>query len=203
MAISVVAGAGWLCTLLPVAASRICFSGLVAVICVLGFLVNNALAVSWTTAWPTGRTVLKEIREAVPVLPPHSTLILHGVCPYVGPAIVYESNWDLAGALHVAYGDPTLKADLTTNNMVVEPRGLVTEIYSQRSVHPYGEHLFLFDYGQRRVVSLPDERAALQRLGTRHPRPPRGCSGGSPGRGREIFPVDHLFDELEARGFHP
>jgi hypothetical protein len=116
---------------------------------------------------------------------------------------VYESNWDLAGALQVAYGDPTLEADVTTANMVVEPYGLVTEIYGQRSVHPYGDHLLLYDHEQRRTVSLRDQRAAVQYLGGEHPRPPEGCSGGSPGRGTEIFPVDSLYDALELRGFHP
>jgi hypothetical protein len=203
MAISVVAGVGWFSTLLPAAAVRRCFAGLIAAICLSGFLVNNALAVSWTTAWPEERTVLQEIRAALPVLPSNSTLILHGVCPYVGPAIVYESSWDLAGALQVAYSDPTLKADVTTSNMVVEQYGLVTRIYGQKQIYPYGDHLFLYNYEQGRVVPLGDARAAVQYLGGRHPRLPNDCSGGSPGRGKEIFPVDHLYDALQARGFRP
>jgi hypothetical protein len=203
MAISVVAAVGWFSTLLPAATVRNWFAGLVAAVCLSGFLVNNALAVSWTAAWPEERKVLKEIQAALPVLPSNSTLILHGVCPYVGPAIVYESNWDLAGALQVAYSDPTLKADVTTSNMVVEPYGLVTRIYNQKKVYPYGDSLLLYDYEERRVVSLQDARAATQHLGSNHPRPPRGCPGGSPGRGRKIFPVDQLYDALEARGFRP
>jgi hypothetical protein len=203
MAITVVAVVGWFSALLPAATFRNWFAGLVAAVCLSGFLVNNALAVSWITAWPEERKVVKEIRAALPVLPSNSTLILHGVCPYVGPAIVYESNWDLAGALQVAYSDPTLKADVTTSNMVVEPFGLVTEIYSQKKVYPYGDRLLLYDYEERRVMSLRDARAAVQYLGSNHPRLPRGCPGGSPGKGREIFPVDHLYDALEAHGFHP
>ena len=199
MAICLVAGAGWFSSLLPAAAFLRSFAGLIAAICLAGFLVNNALAVSWTTAWPEERTVLEEIRAALPSLPSNSTLILHGVCPYVGPAIVYESNWDLAGALQAAYGDPTLKADVTTSNMVVEPYGLVTRIYSQTRVYPYGDRLLLFDYEGRRVLSLGDARAAVRYLGGNHPQPPRGCPGGSPGRGSQIFPIDHLYDALEAR----
>jgi hypothetical protein len=201
MAIFVVAVVGWFGTLLPAAAFLRCFAGLIAAICLSGFLINNAMAVSWTTAWPEERTVLKEIRAALPALPSNSTLILHGVCPYVGPAIVYENNWDLAGALQVAYGDPTLKADVTTSNMVVEPYGLVTRIYSQKRVYAYGDRLLLYDHEQRRVVSLGDARAAVQYLGGNHPRLPRGCPGGSPGRGRQIFPIDRLYDALEGRGF--
>lgn len=199
MAICLVAGVGWCSSLLPAAAFLHCFSGLIATICLAGFLVNNALAVSWATAWPEERTVLKEIRAALPDLRSNSTLILHGVCPYVGPAIVYESNWDLAGALQAAYGDPTLKADVTTSNMEVEQYGLVTRIYSQTRVYPYGDRLLLFDHERRRVVSLGDARAAARYLGGNHPRLPRGCPGGSPGRGSQIFPVDRLYDALEAR----
>jgi hypothetical protein len=203
MGISVVAAVGWFSTLRPASTFHNWFAGLVAAVCLSGFLVNNALAVSWTAAWPEERKVLKEIQAALPVLPSNSTLILHGVCPYVGPAIVYESNWDLAGALQVAYGDPTLKADVTTSNMVVEPDGLVTRIYTQKKVYPYGDRLLLYDYEERRAVPLRDARAAVQYLGSNHPRLPRGCPGGSPGKGREIFPVDHLYDALEAHGFRP
>jgi hypothetical protein len=92
---------------------------------------------------------------------------------------------------------------VTTSNMVVEQYGLVTRIYGQKQIYPYGDHLFLYDYEQEHVVPLGDARAAVQHLGGRHPRFPNGCSGGSPGRGKEIFPVDQLYDALQARGFRP
>jgi hypothetical protein len=198
MAISVVAGVGWFSSLLPAAAFRHCFAGLIAAICLSGFLINNALAIYWTAAWPEERRILREIRAALPTLPSNSTLILHGVCPYVGSAIVFESYWDLAGALQVAYRDPTLKADVTSSNMVVKPYGLVTRIYSDTKVYPYGDHLLLYDHERRRVGSIPNAQTAVEYLGN-YPQLPRGCSGGLPARGKTVFPVDSLYDALEAR----
>jgi hypothetical protein len=58
MAISVVAGVGWFSSLLPTATFRHCFAGLIAAICISGFLTNNALAISWTAAWPEERRIL-------------------------------------------------------------------------------------------------------------------------------------------------
>ena len=39
--------------------------------------------------------VLASTQQRFPAMPPNSTLLLDGVCPYAGPAVVFEANWDL------------------------------------------------------------------------------------------------------------
>src|SRR4029453_16256485 len=96
-----------------------------------------ALATFWIAAWQRQRQVVGNIRQALPELAPGTTLILDGVCPYLGPAIVFESSWDLAGALRVVYGDRTLHADVTTGRFSIHDDGLRTRIYHASQFSPY------------------------------------------------------------------
>ena len=203
-ALSMVAGLGWLCTKFQSSlVRRRCFAALIAGLCGAGFLINNVLAVAWASAWNKERMVLEEIQEALPVLPPHGTLIIHKMCPYVGPAIVYESSFDLASALQLTYGDPTLKADVATDRLVIGQDGLRTQFYGFRSMYPYSRRLLLYDHEKKRVASLSDVQAARRYLGAHDPGSSMSCARGAPGRGALIFPTDELYLRLEARGFHP
>ena len=69
------------------------FAGLITGLRVSGFVINSALSTFWVSAWPRQLEVLDDIRAAVPKMEPGTDFILHGVCPYIGPAIVFESNW--------------------------------------------------------------------------------------------------------------
>jgi hypothetical protein len=203
-ALSIVASLGWICTRFQ--SSRVrsrCFAVLIAALCGAGFLINNVLATAWVTAWNRERIVLAEIQESLPVLPSHTALILHGVCPYIGPAIVYESNFDLASALQLMYRDPTLKADVATDRLMIGQDGLRTQFYGFRSMYPYSERLLLYDHERKRVASLSDVQAATRYLATGNPESSMKCARGVPGRGTLVFPTDELYLRLEARGFHP
>jgi hypothetical protein len=203
-ALSMVAGLGWLCTKFQSSlVRRRCFAALIAGLCGAGFLINNVLAIAWASAWNKERMVLEEIQEALPVLPPHGTLIIHKMCPYVGPAIVYESSFDLASALQLTYGDPTLKADVATDRLVIGQDGLRTQFYGFRSMYPYSRRLLLYDHGEKRVASLTDVQAATRYLGAHGSESSMSCPQGDPGRGALVLPTDELYLRLEARGFHP
>jgi hypothetical protein len=80
-----------------------------------------------------------------------------GICPYVGPAIVFESYWDLAGALQVLCRDPTLEADVT-GRMTLASEGVATSLYGPRTtaIHRFGPRLILFDARTSSVISLTD-----------------------------------------------
>src|SRR5829696_8803897 len=95
------------------------FAPAVAVLCLSGYLVVQGLAAGWAEAWQREQTALAAIRERLPVLEPGTVIVLDGACPYVGPAVVFESNWDLAGALETHYGDPTVRADVASANLTV------------------------------------------------------------------------------------
>jgi len=197
VAISVVAAIGWVSR--PEsssAAGRWAFSAAIAILCAGNLLVTEATASDWALAAERQRVVLASIHEVLQTLPPHSTLILHGVCPYIGPAIVFESSWDLKGALQVELGDPTLEADVTSGRLRVEARGISTSVYGPEdsAFYAYGPSLLLFDDRTATVTPLLD-RAAVNGYLRQHPLP--GCPPGGPGVGVPIFPMDRLLLRLE------
>jgi hypothetical protein len=165
-------------------------AGTVALVCATGFITINVLASYWADAWSKEQEVLSRIEADFSTVPSNSTLILHGICPYVGPAIVFESSWDLAGALQVRYRDPTLTADITTSRLTIDPAGLRTTIYGGKlSTYPYSSNLLLFDYRNRAVIPLPSVESAREEL-RKHPIP--NCNG-EPGRGVVLLPMEQLF----------
>jgi hypothetical protein len=187
------------------AARRIAFAASVAAVCSMGSFVIGSLGEPWATSWLHQRSVLRDIRAALPDPPAGSTLILDGVCPYEGPAVVFESSWDLAGAVKVAYDDPTLSADVTTSTMTVGSEGIETTVYGPGTAafHPYRQGLLVYDRARGTVVRLSHERAALEYFGTRDPRGSARCPTGVPGYGELLLPADRVFLWLEARGFGP
>jgi hypothetical protein len=191
LAVTIVAVVGWLSLLSSrEEIGRRAFAGTVALVCVSGFLTINVLADSWGGAWVKEQAILARINAAFPDIPSNSALILHGVCPYVGPGIVFESSWDLAGALQVRYHDPAIAADITSSRLTIAPDGLQTTIYGGKPrTYPYGPHLMLFDYRDRAVVPLPDAESAWREL-RKNPIP--SCIG-APGRGAILLPMDQLY----------
>jgi hypothetical protein len=175
------------------------FAALITYLSLSGFVVNTALSTYWIAAWPQQLGVLDDIRHALPTIMPGTTLILHDVCPYIGPAIVFESDWDLAGALQVMYRDPTLRADVTMGDFSIGEDGLWTRIYDRKPVlHRYGPNLLLFSGRQQTAVTIPDVEVARSRLSFR-----TGCPQGSPGQGTVALPIDVLYQWAERKGFRP
>ena len=136
------------------------FAGMMTVYAASGVLAVNAIAQYWVEAYQTERTVLAGVRQRFPTLAPHSVLILDGVCPYTGPAIVFESDWDLAGALQVMYRDPTLGANVVTPRLHVGERDLTFTLYSWPTRYPYSSRLFVYDAQTGGVHPVPDQRTA-------------------------------------------
>jgi hypothetical protein len=188
-ALVLVGASGWVSSRLSTGARRSVFSGLVACLCLCGFVVNTALSTFWTAAWPRQVEVLGHIGRALPELPSGTTVMLYGVCPYLGPAIVFESPWDLAGALQVLYRDSTLLGDVivdgTDGRFTVAEQGLWTQIYGDWSFYPYRRDLLLFDYRRGATLRLTDGNIARAHLSER-----TGCPGGVEGRGTPALPVD-------------
>ena len=152
---------GLLITALPGMRLRaLAFAALIATFASCGFLIINVIAACWVAAYAEERNVLADIRQRFPTLPPHSTLILDGVCPYIGPAIVFESHWDLAGALQTVYRDETLAADVVTPRLAVGADGITTTIYQQQVRYPYDRGLFVYQTGSGVVQPLTDAAAA-------------------------------------------
>jgi hypothetical protein len=176
------------------------FAALVATTCAAGCIVTNALALDWGTASSRQEQVLASIRAHVAAaLVAGNAVLLDGVCPYVGPGIVFESNWDLAGALEVAFDDPRTRADVTTSIMRVGAAGISTTLYgTHRAQYRYEDGIVVFDEPSGTLIPVPDEAAARAWLAAR--RAP-ACPPGWPGSGTPLLSSDLRMHRLERTFF--
>jgi len=167
---------------------RIFFCTTVALLCMCGSVITTHLASYWDSAYRRESLVLADIREQVQRLPAGSTLILDGVCPYDGPAVVFESNWDLAGALQLLYQEPSIHADIVTPNLSVTDSGLKTLLYGHLSAdYPFGPALMLYNFEQKKTYPLVDAAAARRYFQQNNPDRRGGCPEGIAGKGIEIY----------------
>lgn len=159
------------------------FAFCLATLCASGVLANNVIAYDWVRAYEQEQAILANIRSNLPVPPTRSTLILDGICSYVGPAIVFDSNWDLRGALRLLYRDFSLNADVVTSRMTLESTGLTTTQYGKMYHYPFDQSLFVYDYESQKVYPLSDFVIARRYFDTRNIRRNRPCPPGLEGLG--------------------
>ncbi len=135
----------------------------------------------WAEAPAMQAAILNAARVDLRDVPAGSTVILDGVCPYHGPAIIFEADWDVGGALTLALGKPLL-GDVVTSRMAPAPGGLRTSIYKVPSNYPYGEHLYIYDPSQRRLLRLVSADMAMRYFAARN----RTDCPGYVARGEEV-----------------
>lgn len=187
VAITIVGFLGWMTRLLlPEKIARISFCILIAIMSTGSFLVVNAIATFWIRAHQEGQIILADIREQHPTIPAGSTLILDGVCAYVGPAPVFEAEWDLKGALQTYYKDPTMRADIVTPRMKVMKSHLETQIYTFPAKYPY-KKLFVYNFDTKTTHPIKDAQAARDYFNTYNPDYSNGCPVAHAGKGVPIF----------------
>jgi len=162
------------------------FSGAVGVGVCAAFLITMTLEKFWVTAYAKERDILAGVEQTLPTLAPTTTLLLDGFCPYVGPAIVFEAPWDLKGALWVLYRDTTIRADVVTPNLRVEPDAIVTRIYGEDTRYPY-QGLIVYDARARSTHPLADAATARAYFAQHNPDLSSGCPPGRPGHGVQVF----------------
>lgn len=201
VAITLVGAAGWASTKLPwsrarAPALRACVAGL----CLAGVVVCNGLGAYWAQSAQVQHQTLEEMQTSLPHLAAGSTVLLGGVCPYAGPAPIFESPFDLAGALQIAHGDPSIRADIVTDRMAVEPEAVFTSIYGVGFWYAYEENLLLYDASRRRSAALPNESAARRELDLVEN---QACPEGRPGMGSVLLPFDRALIVLQDSRFQP
>ena len=177
----IVVGVAGVISSAAVRAAAYVFASIVAVCVTCGVVMTHAIAAYWIAAYAEEQRIVSAIERQLPRPPQGATLLLDGVCPYLGPAIVFESNWDLAGALQIRYRDPTIKADVVTPRLAVEDRGVTTSIYGQTTVYPYSTTLLVVSDGPGMVYGLPDASSARRYFGMNREDP--GCPPGQEGIG--------------------
>lgn len=172
-------------TLVP-ARRRLIASTLIALLCVCELLATGTIATFWASAADRQRVVLTSIQRDIPVLPAHSVLLLDGVCPYIGPGIVFEGGGDMGGALQLLYHDATLRGDVVTPHLRVHLDGIETVIYGRSRYYPYGSNLKVYDFRRRKAWNLSDISAAREYFGPVG-RAYSSCPEGNEGDGVAIF----------------
>jgi len=146
---------------------RLVFSSLVSLLCFCGCFVTNGIASYWVMASRQQHVILASIRSQVIPPEPGATVLLDGVCPYVGPAPVFECDWDFTGALTVLYPNLALKGDVLKNHTQFSSTGVRTRWYWPNT-YSYGEKLLVYNYANKELYSLTSSSA-------RRPSPLEGC----------------------------
>ena len=139
--------------------SNAAFALLGALVVFLGMLRLNTIERYWAETPSLQRSVLDAARHDLASLPSGSTVMLDGVCPYHGPAVVFETWWDTGAALSFALNRP-VTADVVSPRTVVTAGGIETSIYKQRSFYRYGAQLYLYDVRRHLAFALPNARTA-------------------------------------------
>lgn len=125
-----------------------------------GFLINNYIASFWTSASLKQGAVLRSIRQQFPVWHAGNVLLLDGVCPYVGPGIVFETYWDVDGALDTVYHAPNIEGDVVSTKAKLGKKDLFTSMYGIARPYPYGKNLIVFNVRRDMVRRLTNASAA-------------------------------------------
>jgi hypothetical protein len=155
-------------------------------LCATGFLINGTIALFWVAAHQQEQYILDDISKKLPTLPSGSTLIIDGFCPYIGPAVLFESKWDLTAALMIFYRDYTLRADIVSSRIEIKDDGVYIPYYG--GVHEYSfKNLFIYNFEQKVGYQLTDAQNARHYFQTFNPNHNLTCPEGQPGFGLPIF----------------
>ncbi len=188
VALTVIAFLGWVSNLFrskQVRAQSFCL--LIALFCSAGFLVNNHIAWFWLAANEQRQEILDDVRSTLPTLSPGSTVIVDGICPYIGPAPVFESNWDLEGALKLLYQDNSIRANIVTADIDInDDRIRVSGAGVQN--YPF-KNVSIYNHKEKRVYPLASAQDARQYFEMINPSYKVNCKDGRLGFGEPIFKI--------------
>jgi hypothetical protein len=160
---------------LPARRQRAGFAVGLTLLAATGTLITSTVADYWVAASARQDEVVARLIGALPAKLQNATVVLDGVCPEIGPGVVFAAPHDLAGFLRGHYQDPTIQANVAMTGVVgVESRGLVISAVLPWGAiplfHPFRPHLFVYDWPRGSIVLLRDA-AAARRYFTATPRP--------------------------------
>ena len=158
-AVSVTGSLGILASLAPCIWRKAILSTGIALISMGGALIVGVVGDFWTQSFRIEKKILSDIQDHVPLVRAGTSLILDGVCPYNGPAPVFNATWDLSGALSLVYGHDGIEANIVTRWTTVEQNGLAVPTDAGPVVYPFG-NLYVYHFGRKTSYALPDAKAA-------------------------------------------
>ncbi|MBA3736238.1 MAG: hypothetical protein H0W90_13775 [Actinobacteria bacterium] len=164
---------GWIAGRLTEPRGIAFYSASVGCIVATGVLIIATLGSFWTSAAKEQHAIVSSLQRTAPSLPLSSTVVLDSVCPEIGPAVVFADQWDLRGALALAYHDPSLAADAATEDLRAGSRRLELEMtfLGGRSTrtYAYDPHLFVYDFPRRTLHVLRDQSEAAGYVSSERP----------------------------------
>lgn len=180
---------GLLCSLvLNKKRQRVAFALFAGVAGGLNLLIVLGNAHYWVLAAHRQDVVLATVRQNMPALPTHSTLILDGFCPYEGPGPVFESNWYATGALRLTRNDETLFADILSEQLGWDSKGVHSLVPGEDyRAYPYRSNLYVYNTVTRQFVQLTSESRLIGYLNTHPPRSAGDCPHWEYSNGVKIF----------------
>jgi hypothetical protein len=191
VALMLAGGFGLLATLAPRPTTRQLIVGvLVGVYGGAGVLIVTTVGGFWDQAYVRERAIVADLQRSVPTLAPGSALLLDGECPYIGPAVVFESDWDLQGVLRLLHHDPSLRANVVTPRLEVHDDTVTTwlTVPSATTAYPYASGLVVYNRPQNLVVPIESAADMNEYLARHNPDRGDGCPFGWSGNGVTILP---------------
>jgi hypothetical protein len=165
---------------------RTTFGVLISGYAAAGFFVIATLSSFWIDAYAREREIVRDIAAHIDRPAPKNLLMLGGICSYNGPAVIFESDWDLAGALRLYYEDRTLGADVLRPGFYrVTRSGITTFLYDGQDDDEFGPKMVLYDYRRKTSHVLTDADTA-ERIFREQP-PDADCPPGMEGVGVRVF----------------
>lgn len=137
----------------------------------------------WAEAPALQQQILSSAARDLKAIPTGSTILLDGVCPYHGPAILFEAYWDVGPALSRATGK-SLTGDAISSRSRLLATGVETSIYKEPALYAYGPTLYVYNPRRRTAVRLDNAAAAMRYFS----RDRVSCPRGYPARGELIGP---------------
>lgn len=136
----------------------------------------------WARAYGAQQAVLANVRGDLASIPAGAIVLIDGICPYDGPAIVFETDWDVAGALSLAFDRP-ISGNIVTHGTRFDRSGVKSRIYAFDYFYPYGPHTYAYDARTRSATRLADWSEARSYAAAREP---LRCPPGYPAHGVPI-----------------
>jgi hypothetical protein len=149
---------------------------LLSLLCASNVLVFNTLASFWVAAYEREKAVIADIYTHYPSLPANSTFLLDGVCREIGGSPVFQTPWDLTGALALAYHDQTIHAGEVRSGLRIDRSGLRIQDDRIPRFYSYGSRLLLYNEITKQRYRLTDEAVARHYFAMNEPN--RACSPG-------------------------
>jgi hypothetical protein len=159
---------------------------LVALLCTSGYIIKCTIASYLSRSYVLQLKALDSVFSSFRVFNSKDILILDGLCPYEGPAPVFECYWDITGAVQTYYGDTAIKADVRTKRLKYNAKGIVTEVYGEKKVYPFNENLVVYNLRDKKQYRLINFEVANKYF-LQNPINTEECAQGEPGYGATIF----------------